>query len=147
MWWYDIKQAIIVWSFRQNIILGCYLSFCSDFCWRWVHCVLGLTGLYWALMGLNGPYLALLGLTGPLWAFMALTGIPKHSQLVKFGWLWAKLWQFKENKSYENSFDWRFREGLLKHCFFGCAITWLKIMQTLQVGGVLESMVWCHKTV
>ena len=26
-----------------------------------------------------------------------------------------------------------------KHCFFGSAITWLKIIQTLQVGGVLES--------
>ena len=26
-----------------------------------------------------------------------------------------------------------------KHCFFGSAVTWLKIIQTLQDGGVLES--------
>ena len=24
-----------------------------------------------------------------------------------------------------------------KHCFFGSAITWLKVIQTLQIGGVL----------
>ena len=45
----------------------------------------------------------------------------------------------KELKMSKNNFDWRFREGKSKHCFFGCAITWLKIMQILQVGGVLES--------
>ena len=45
----------------------------------------------------------------------------------------------KEIKMSKNNFDWRFREGKSKPCFFGCAITRLKIMQTLQVGGVLES--------
>ena len=45
----------------------------------------------------------------------------------------------KKIKISQNNFDWRFREGKSKHCFFGCAITWLKIMQILQVGGVFES--------
>ena len=45
----------------------------------------------------------------------------------------------KKIKFSQNNFDLRFREGKSKHCFFGSAITWLKIMQTLQVGGVLES--------
>ena len=26
---------------------------------------------------------------------------PKHPQLAKFGWFWAKLWQFKENESFQ----------------------------------------------
>ena len=45
----------------------------------------------------------------------------------------------KEIKMSKNNFDWRFREGKSKHYFYGCAITWLKIMQILQDGGVLES--------
>ena len=44
----------------------------------------------------------------------------------------------KEIKMSKNNFDWRFREGKSKHCFFGCSITWLKIIQTLKVGGCFE---------
>ena len=51
----------------------------------------------------------------------------------------ASYGNLKKIKVFQNNFDWRYREGKSKHCFFGSAITWLKIMQTLQVGGVLES--------
>ena len=33
----------------------------------------------------------------------------------------------------------KIREGKSKHCLFGSSITWLKIIRTLQVGGVLET--------
>ena len=52
---------------------------------------------------------------------------------------WPCYGNLKKINFFQNNFDWRFREGKSKHCFFGSAITWLKIMQTLQVGGVLES--------
>ena len=38
----------------------------------------------------------------------------------------------KKIKLFQNNFHWRFREGKSKHCIFGSAITWLKIMQTFQ---------------
>ena len=41
------------------------------------------------------------------------------------------IFKFVQNTSKSSIFS--------KHCFFGSAITWLKIIQTLQVGGVLES--------
>ena len=52
---------------------------------------------------------------------------------------WPCYGNLKKINFFQNNFDWRFREGKSKPCFFGCAITRLKIMQTLQVGGVLES--------
>ena len=48
----------------------------------------------------------------------------------------------KKIKVSKNNFDWQFCSKSLiisKHLFFQNAITWLKIIQTLQVGGVLES--------
>ena len=58
-----------------------------------------------------------------------------YTALDAFGSSYGNL---KKIKVFQNDFNEDIEKGS-QNIVFGSAITWLKIMQTLQVGGVLES--------
>ena len=70
---------------------------------------------------------------GRTWGFQ---NTPNFQSLDDFGPSYGNL---KNIKVSQNNFDWRLEKGSQNIAFFGSAITWLKIMQTLKVGGVLET--------